>query len=98
MNLKAIIPIACMALAIVGCDDNTDTLGGSLIKEGSFVVATDSFPVASNSVVVDSLLSKNTIAYLGKVRDPETGSYITGDAMIQLHSLANLGLPVKDSI
>ena len=54
-----------MALAIVGCDDNTDTLGGSLIKEGSFVVATDSFPVASNSVVVDSLLSKNTIAYLG---------------------------------
>ena len=84
-----------MALAIVGCDDNTDTLGGSLIKEGSFVVATDSFPVASNSVVVDSLLSKNTIAYLGKVRDPETGSYITGDAMIQLHSLANLGLPLK---
>lgn len=98
MNLKAIIPIACMALAIVGCDDNTDTLGGSLIKEGSFVVATDSFAVASNTVAVDSLLSKNTIAYLGKVRDPETGSYITGDAMIQLHSLANLGLPVKDSI
>ena len=62
MNLKAIIPIACMALAIVGCDDNTDTLGGSLIKEGSFVVATDSFPVASNTVAVDSLLSKNTIA------------------------------------
>ena len=98
MNLKAIIPIAFMALAIVGCDDNTGTLGNSLIKDGSFMVATDSFAVASSTVAIDSVLSKNTIAYLGYVRDPETGSYITGDGMIQLHSLADLGLPVKDSI
>jgi hypothetical protein len=98
MNLKAIFPIAFMALAFVGCDDTTETVGNSLNKNNSFVATTDSFLVASNTVLVDSVLSKNTVAYLGYVRDPETGSYITGDAMIQLHSLADIGLPAKDSI
>ena len=84
-----------MALAFVGCDDTTETVGNSLNKNNSFVATTDSFLVASNTVLVDSVLSKNTVAYLGYVRDPETGSYITGDAMIQLHSLADIGFLQK---
>ena len=80
MNLKAIIPIAFMALAIVGCDDNTGTLGNSLIKDGSFMVATDSFAVASSTVAVDSVLSKKHHRFPWICcSDPETGSYITGD-------------------
>ena len=98
MNLKAIIPIAFVALAIAGCDDTTDTLGNSLTKKGSFTLSSSTFAVASGTVSVDSVLSKNTIAYLGKVVDPETNSYITGDAMIQFHSLPDLGLPKIDSI
>ena len=84
---------------LTACDDTTDTLGTSLTDDMDMLeVSTDTFEVTSCSFVADSVLSRNTIGYLGKIRDPETGNYIKGDFMAQFGTLENYYLPQKDSI
>ena len=96
-TLAVIAALVC--LGMTSCDDTTDTLGSSLTDNLDLLkVTTDTFTVSSRSVTVDSVLSRNTMGYLGKIRDPETGDYITGDFMAQFNTLENYYFPKKDSI
>lgn len=92
--------IAIMScITIASCDDTTDSIGNSLTDNMDMLkVATDTFNVATRSIVADSVLSRSTTGYLGKIRDIETGNYITGDFMAQFSTLENYKLPEKDSI
>lgn len=93
------LTVAFFSVVFVACDDTTDTLGTSLTDNMDMLeVSTDTFEVVSCSFVADSVLSRNTVGYLGKIRDPETGNYIAGDFMAQFGTLENYNLPVKDSI
>ena len=88
MNFKSLATIAAVAFAFTACDDTTDTIGGSLTDDmDNIIVSTDTFGVISDSYVPDSVLANNTTGYLGRVKDPETMSYITGNYMTQLHVL-----------
>lgn len=94
-----VLTIASVLVMLTACDDTTDTLGTSLTDDMDMLeVSTDTFEVTSCSFVADSVLSRNTIGYLGKIRDPETGNYIKGDFMAQFGTLENYYLPQKDSI
>ena len=96
-TLAVIAALTCFGMT--SCDDTTDTLGASLTDNLDLLkVTTDTFNVSSRSLTVDSVLSRNTIGYLGKIRDPETGDYITGDFMAQFNTLENYHFPDKDSI
>ncbi len=89
--------ISCITIA--SCDDTTDSIGNSLTDNMDMLkVTTDTFNVATRSIVADSVLSRSTTGYLGKIRDIETGNYITGDFMAQFSTLENYKLPEKDSI
>lgn len=92
--------IAIMScITITSCDDTTDSIGNSLTDNMDMLkVTTDTFNVATRSIVADSVLSRSTTGYLGKIRDIETGNYITGDFMAQFSTLENYKLPEKDSI
>ena len=92
--------IAIMScITIASCDDTTDSIGNSLTDNMDMLkVTTDTFNVATRSIVADSVLSRSTTGYLGKIRDIETGNYITGDFMAQFSTLENYKLPEKDSI
>lgn len=92
--------IAIMScITIASCDDTTDSIGNSLTNNMDMLkVTTDTFNVATRSIVADSVLSRSTTGYLGKIRDIETGNYITGDFMAQFSTLENYKLPEKDSI
>ncbi len=82
-----------MAL-LTACDDTTDTLGSSLTKQEDIISVTDGvFKVSSRSVVVDSVLSRNIMGYLGKVKDPETGTYINSNFLAQFHTFENFKFP-----
>ena len=99
MKLKLIIGTLLVASIFASCDDTTGDLGSSLIdNKDKLHIQTDTFNVTTRSIVADSVLSRNTIGYLGKVKDPQTGSYITGDFMTQFHIIDNYSYPVKDSI
>ena len=92
--------IAIMScITIASCDDTTDSIGNSLTDNMDMLkVTTDTFNVATRSIVADSVLSRSTTGYLGKIRDIETGNYITGDFMAQFSTLENYKLSEKDSI
>ena len=86
MRIRYFAGMALAALTLFSCDDTTDTIGQSLIENGDAIeIATDSFIVSTRSVIADSVLSRNVTGYLGKIRDPETGAYVTGDFMTQFH-------------
>lgn len=100
MKIKFLTAAALLAgWMFAACDDTTDSIGTSLTDTSDLLdVATATFNVSSRSLVVDSVLSRNTTGYLGKIRDPESGNYITGDFIAQFGTLENYTLPDKDSI
>lgn len=99
MKLKIIAGIVLAAIALTSCDDTTDTIGSTLTNNiDRLNVETDTFTVTSQSIVADSVLSRNSVGYLGNIKDPETGSYIKGDFMVQFHTLENYELPEKENI
>ncbi len=85
--------------AFTACDDNTDTIGQSLADATAGVdIQTATFNVMSQSLQVDSVLSRNIYGYLGRVKDPETGAYITSDFMAQFNCLEGFEFPELDSL
>ena len=87
------------SLTLIACDDTTNELGMSLTdKMDHLNISTDTFEVTTRSIQADSVLSRNTTGYLGKVRDPETKDYITGNYMTQFHILDNYEFPPVDSM
>ncbi len=92
---------ACLAFAcvLIACDDSTDTLGTTLINNMDHLdINTDTFTVTTRSIKVDSVYARNTSGYLGTVRDPETGEYITAHFMTQFHTLEDYEFPELDSL
>lgn len=103
MKARLMIGIAISAMAILSCDDTTDTIGNSLTSEADhFDILTDTFYVSTKSIVVDSVLSRNQYCYLGHIKDQEAGTYITSNYTTQFAILESLDgttfLPERDSI
>lgn len=99
MNSKLYAVLALTAISMASCDTTTDSIGSSLNdNRDGLTISAQTYSVVSRSIVADSVLSRNTTGYLGKVRDPETGAYITGDFMAQFNSLEDFTFPNKDSL
>jgi hypothetical protein len=80
--------IAMMTIAISSCDEDTAEMGTTLINGvDQFNVIPDTFDVQTRSIIADSVLSRSSYSYLGRIKDPETGSYITSDYMTQFSIL-----------
>ncbi|EFA43447.1 hypothetical protein HMPREF0645_2125 [Hallella bergensis DSM 17361] len=88
MNSKLLVSIALVCFAFMACDDTTDNIGASLTQSNDGVsVQAATFDVVSQSIKADSVLSRNVTGHLGKVRDPETGAYVTGNFMAQFNNV-----------
>lgn len=105
MKSKLIATLLLVASVFVACDDNTDTLGDSLTnRTDQFNILTDTFDVATQSFIADSVLSRGLYSYLGHVKDVETGTYVTSNYTTQFAILENLTdgdvnvFPKRDSI
>ena len=82
--------IAVIVVAISSCTETTDLMGNSLTSDiNKYEVTTDTFDVSTKSIKVDSVLSRSVYSYIGRLKDPETGSYIVSDYMTQFHILEN---------
>ncbi len=99
MKFKIFASLIITSLMLTACDDTTSEIGSSLIDNMDHLdITTDTFTVSTRSILADSVLSRNTIGYLGKIHDPETGVNITSDFMTQFHILEDYEFPKKDSI
>ncbi len=77
--------IAMATIAISSCSEDTTDLGNSLTYGvDQFVIKSDTFDIETRSIVADSVLSRSNYSYLGRMKDPETGSYVTADYTTQL--------------
>lgn len=103
MKIKTMaMAVLTVCIALTSCDDATETIGSSLTDNMDHLqISTDTFTVTTRSIIADSVLSRSNIGYVGKVKDPETGTYITGDFMAQFSTLEDIAhslFPSKDSI
>ena len=101
MKLKFVTAIALCAMAILSCDENTGTLGDSLTDESNkLVVTTQNFDVLTKSMEVDSVYSKERQCYVGRVLDPETGTYVKTTFTTQFNMMEHASdqLPKKEDI
>ena len=85
--------IAILTIAISSCDEDTDTMGYSLTSDADrFSLVPDTFQIESTqSIKADSVLARSSYCYLGRIKDPETGAYISSDFTTQFNVLENEG-------
>lgn len=82
------VGIALLTAAISSCSEDTSTLGYSLVSDvDRFTTETDTFEVSTRSIASGAVLSRNAYSYLGRMKDPETGTYITCDYSTQFSLL-----------
>ncbi len=82
--------IAMVCIAISSCSEDTVTLGDTLTRDiDKFQTLTSTYQVKTHTLMTDSVLGKTLYNYLGKIKDPETGTYITSDYMTKFHILEN---------
>lgn len=85
---------------LTGCDDQTtDSFGATLLDPSDNVtISTAVFKASSRSVKPDAVWARSSTGYIGKVKDPETGGYVTGSFMSQFNMLENLEMVSESSI
>ena len=81
------------------CDDDTATLGSTLMPESDNVSTSQAvYKVSTRSVLIDSVLANTKTCYLGCIIDPETRAKTTSDFLAQFHMMENYRLPKKDKM
>jgi len=100
MKINLVVVIAALAgMVFTACDDTTDAIGTSITDSKDLLnVSSNTFTVKSNSVKAGDIYARSTTGYVGKVRDPETGTYITGNFMTQFHTFEDYSFPSRDSL
>lgn len=99
MKLFKLTAFIIAALAMVACDDTTDTIGSSITSNVDKLTINDSvFNVVTESRLAGAVLSTSNTGIIGKVRDPETGTYLSADYMAQMIPFQNFGISNQDSI
>lgn len=96
---KLLLCIAVVAMAFSACNNDELTIGSTLTNDTDKLdVTTATFNVSTQSFLVDSVIARTRDCYFGRVKDPETGAYITTDFMSQFHILETFSLADQDSI
>ena len=91
--------LVLIALFFSSCDENTDYIGNTLTDDADrLYVFADTFAIEASTIALDSVLARTTTGYLGRVADPETGTYITSNFMAQYGILEDYLFPEADSI
>ena len=99
MKAKVLVSVLLASLSLTACDESTEEIGISLVEHSDLLdVSTDSFTVASKSILVDSVLGKSNIGYLGRIKDPETGVFVSSSFMTQVATIENYSFPSQDLV
>ena len=99
MKLNMLAGIAVTVLTFSACNDETLNIGNTLTQQtDKLLISSADYNVSTKTVLADSVLMRSSYCYLGNVKDPETGAYITSEFMTQFHILESFSLPGKDKI
>lgn len=91
--------LAVVTMAFSACNNDDLVIGSSLTsEEDKLDVTTATFNVTTRTITIDSVIARTSDCYFGRIKDPETGAYITTDFMSQYHILETFSLADEDSI
>lgn len=91
MKAKWLAGALLAAITFSACDEDTQGIGVSLTNDvDHFTILTDTFNVSTRSIMVDSVLSRSSYTYLGRIKDPETQDYVTSSYMTQFMQLESM--------
>ncbi len=80
--------VAIAAMAISSCTEDTESIGSTLTTESDKLnVTTNIFHATTRTILADSVLTKSSYCYLGRVIDPETQTEVKSDFTTQFHLL-----------
>ena len=94
-KLSHILFAIATLLLFTQCDDNTNTLGGSIIPNKDKATAdTKTFKATSKTIMAnDSILANSSDVYLGRYTDSETGTIFTSSFITQFACTEDFGFP-----
>ena len=99
MKSRLFTAIAFSAMALFSCNEDTGMIGSSLTNESDKLnITTGVYQATTRSILADSIYARNYDCYFGRVKDPETGTYVTSEFMAQFNLLENYPMPEKDQI
>ena len=99
MKSRLFTAIAFTAMALFSCNEDTGVIGSSLTDEVDVLdLSTGIYHAASRSILSDSIYARNYDCYFGRVKDPETGTYVTSEFMAQFNMMEDMTLPSKENI
>ena len=75
-------------LSFAACSDDTFDFGNTLTHQADrLTISAADYQVSTRTVIADSVLLRSSYCYLGRVKDPETGAYVTSELMTQFNIL-----------
>lgn len=99
MKLRLFTAIAFIAMAMISCTEDTDTIGSSITNDTDrLLFSTGVYNATSRSILADSVYSHNSDCYFGMVKDPETNTYVKSDIMAQFNMIEGFSLPSEDKM
>lgn len=99
MKSRLFTAIAFIAMAFISCNEDTGVIGSSLTDEvDKLDLSTGVYHATTRSILADSIYARNYDCYFGRVKDPETGTYVTSEFMAQFNMLENYVMPDKSTI
>lgn len=84
-------------LTFTQCDDNTGSIGGSLVPENDIITAeTKTFYATSNTIMAnDSILANTSDVYLGLYTDEESGTVFSSSFVTQFGCTEDFEFPME---
>lgn len=99
MKSRLFTAIAVIAMALISCNEDTGVIGSSLTDEADKLeLSTGIYQATTRSILADSIYARNYNCYFGRVKDPETGTYVTSEFMAQFNMLENYVMPDRNTI
>lgn len=99
IRTRILLGLAVSLMALSACNNDDLTIGSSLTNDvDKLDVTAATFPVTTRTITVDSVVARTSDCYFGRIKDPETGAYITTDFMSQFHILESFALVDEDSV
>lgn len=95
MKFQHLFALVLTLLILASCDDDTATLGVDMMPTADLVTKShQTYEVTTQSYAVgDSVLARTSKSFLGRFTDPETGTTIKSDFLVQLHCDEGFSLP-----
>lgn len=95
--MRHYLAILLLPIIMISCSDDTSTIG--VFPESDDIVNSYAlYDVYTHSVLLDSVVYKNTYNYLGSIKDPETDTEIRASFAAQFHTFENFKFPNRNSL